>query len=67
MSRLKPPRAIATCSGKRSLYVSKKLAFEKALTQCSAVDFDKRAVVPIAELVNSIGNQFLPSSGFTQQ
>ena len=67
MSSFEAACAIPDGSRESTPYVAKEFAFEQAFAQSTAIDFDERTAVAIAEVVNRVGNDLFARSRLTQQ
>lgn len=67
MGRLHQADVALLCAGESAFLVAKKLTLEEGLTQSRAVQWHKGFVGAGAGVVNGLGDQFFPSTGFAQQ
>ena len=53
------------CPGKRPFLIAEQLRLDEVFRECGAVEGDHGFVAPAAALVNVIGDDFLPGTGFS--
>ena len=67
VGRLEAAGAVVDGPGERPANMAEKLAFQQVLRQRPAIDADERAAPAGTELMDRLGDQFLPRTGLAQQ
>src|ERR1700757_4380200 len=65
--QLKPASLLDECPGESPLFVAEQFTFHQARRDRRAVEADKCALSPRAEIMERSGHQFLASAGLTVQ